>query len=82
MSHVTKESLAMRPDRVARSNECEIEIANYETGARKLAFSQKGSRDEEFDQKAAGNKRPSPYGLTEPIDETPGETRKSDGVDH
>ena len=71
----------MRPDRVARPNECEIEIANHETGARKLAFLQKDSRGEDFDQKAAENKRQSPYGLTEPIDETPGETRKSDGVD-
>ena len=69
----------MRPDRAARPNECEVEIANYESGARKLAFLD--SRDEEFDQKAAQNKRPSPYGLTEPISETPTETRKSDGVD-
>ena len=71
----------MRPDRAARPNECEVEIANYESGARKLTFLLKDSRDEEFDQKAAQNKRPSPYGLTEPISETPGETRKSDGVD-
>ena len=69
----------MRPDRAARPNECEVEIANYESGARKLTFLD--SRDEEFDQKAAQNKRPSPYGLTEPISETPTETRKSDGVD-
>ena len=71
----------MRPDRAARPTECEVEIANYESGARKLTFLLKDSQDEEFDQKSAGNKRPSPYGLTEPISETPGETRKSDGVD-
>jgi hypothetical protein len=43
---------------------------DYEGGARKYPWAP-DTDPQEFDQQAAENKRPVPYGLTEPLDETP-----------
>ena len=53
---------------------------NYEGGARKYPpAADDGS--EAFDQRAASNKRRVPYGLTEPLGETPEATARSENVD-
>jgi hypothetical protein len=53
---------------------------NYEGGARKYPPAADDGSDE-FDQRAADNKRRLPYGLTEPLDETQQRTARSDNVD-
>lgn len=53
---------------------------DYEGGARKYPpAAEDGS--EQFDQRAADNKRRVPYGLTEPLDETPEATARAENVD-
>jgi hypothetical protein len=53
---------------------------DYEGGARKYPPAP-DDRADEFDQRAANNKRRVPYGLTEPLDETPEATARSENVD-
>ena len=53
---------------------------DYEGGARKYPPAPPDGSDE-FDQRAAGNKRRVPYGLTEPLDETQQRTGRSENVD-
>src|SRR5262245_27464894 len=48
---------------------------DYEGGARKYPRARHDGSDE-FDQRAADNKRRLPYGLTEPLDETPEATAR------
>jgi hypothetical protein len=50
-----------------------------ETGARK--YPRTGGSDTGIDQKAAENRRPEPYGLTQPVGETSEDTAQSDNLD-
>jgi hypothetical protein len=53
---------------------------DYEGGARKYPPAA-ADGSEEFDQRAADNKRRVPYGLTETLDETQERTARSENVD-